>query len=114
NIFVDFHAEATAEKKAMQFHISGRVTACVGTHTHIRTADAQIKKGTAYITDLGMTGVTDSILGLDEEAILPRFKAYSFTRNLYKRGAPYLNGAICEFDPKTGSATKIHGISEKM
>ena len=73
-VFVDFHAEATSEKMAMGWHLDGRVTAVVGTHTHVQTADERVlPKGTAYITDVGMTGPHDSIIGVDIEAALGRF-----------------------------------------
>lgn len=73
-IIVDFHAEATAEKKAMGYYLDGRVTAMFGTHTHVRTADACIlPKGTAYITDVGMTGPVESVLGIDKDIIINRF-----------------------------------------
>ncbi len=73
-IIVDFHAEATSEKQAMGHHLDGRVTAVVGTHTHVATADAQVLPGgTGYITDVGMTGVTDSVIGLDRGKVTNRF-----------------------------------------
>lgn len=74
NIIVDFHAEATSEKKAMGFYLDGRVSAVIGTHTHVQTADETILKGgTAYITDVGMCGVEDSVIGLDKDIALKRF-----------------------------------------
>ncbi|MFO7890187.1 MAG: TIGR00282 family metallophosphoesterase [bacterium] len=74
SIFVDFHAEATAEKIAMGWYLDGRVSAVIGTHTHVQTADEKIlPKGTAYITDVGMTGSTDSVIGMDKEIALNRF-----------------------------------------
>ncbi len=74
NIFVDFHAEATSEKRAFGFYADGKVSAVIGTHTHVQTADSQILgKGTAYITDCGMCGVENSIIGLDREVALKRF-----------------------------------------
>ncbi len=72
-LIIDFHAEATSEKKTMGHHLAGRVTAIIGTHTHVQTADETIKKGTAYITDVGMTGVQDSAVGMDFEAVHHRF-----------------------------------------
>lgn len=72
-ILVDFHAEATSEKKVLAYYLRGHVSALVGTHTHIPTADARIDGGTAYITDVGMTGVSDSAIGMDYEAVLERF-----------------------------------------
>jgi metallophosphoesterase (TIGR00282 family) len=72
-VVVDFHAEATSEKKAMLYHLQGRVAALIGTHTHVQTADEQIVKGTAYITDVGMTGAQDSAIGLAFEEVHKRF-----------------------------------------
>ena len=73
-IFVDFHAEATAEKQAMGFYLDGRVSAVMGTHTHVRTADVRIlEKGTAYQTDVGMTGAFDSIIGMKREPVIQKF-----------------------------------------
>ncbi|MEZ4629667.1 MAG: TIGR00282 family metallophosphoesterase [Deinococcales bacterium] len=72
-ILVDFHAEATSEKKLMHHHLVGRVSAVIGTHTHVQTADETIKKGTAYITDVGMTGVQDSAIGMDFTAVHQKF-----------------------------------------
>ena len=73
-IIVDFHAEATAEKVAMGYHLDGRITAMFGTHTHVQTADEKIlENGTAYITDIGMTGPKKSVIGMDVEASLKRF-----------------------------------------
>ena len=73
-VFVDFHAEATSEKVAMGWHLDGRATVMVGTHTHVQTADERVlPKGTAYITDVGMTGPHDSVIGVERSAILQRF-----------------------------------------
>ena len=72
-LIIDFHAEATSEKKTMGHYLAGRATAVIGTHTHVQTADEIIKKGTAYITDVGMTGVQDSAIGMDFEAVQNRF-----------------------------------------
>jgi hypothetical protein len=74
-IFVDFHAEATSEKIAMGYHLDGRVSCCFGTHTHVVTADEKIlPKGTAYITDIGMTGAHDSVLGRRTQSVLKSFR----------------------------------------
>jgi metallophosphoesterase (TIGR00282 family) len=73
SIIVDFHAEASSEKKVMGYHLAGRVSAVIGTHTHVQTADELIKKGTAYITDVGMTGVQDSSIGMRFEEVHRRF-----------------------------------------
>jgi hypothetical protein len=110
---VDFHAEATSEKKTMGWALDGRVSAVLGTHTHVQTADAQIlPHGTAYLTDLGMCGVEQSSLGMDFDAVLNRF----FTRipRLFKpaRGALSLNGAFLDIDDTTGLAREIRIIRE--
>lgn len=80
-IFVDFHAETTSEKEAMGWYLDGRVTAVVGTHTHVQTSDNRIlPEGTAYLTDTGMTGPYDAILGMEKEAVIRRFKTALPTR----------------------------------
>ena len=110
-ILVDMHAEATSEKRAMGFHLDGRVTAVLGTHTHVQTADDQILKGgTAYITDVGMTGPHDSVIGMRTELVLERFKTgmpQSFKPS--KSGARFQAVEIIA-DPSTGSAVEIERI----
>ncbi len=109
-ILVDFHAEATAEKIAMGFHLDGRVTALVGTHTHVQTSDEQIlPKGTAYITDLGMTGPTDSIIGCSAESVMPHFLTGMKIRFEVKEkpGAAIVEGVLLDIDPATGRASGI-------
>ena len=89
-IIVDFHAEASSEKMALAWHLDGRVTAVVGTHTHVATADCQIlNDGTAYVTDLGMVGAFDSIIGMDKEPVLERFLT-----GINKRLQPIVNGLM--------------------
>ena len=98
-ILVDFHAEASSEKRALGFYADGRVTALVGTHTHVQTADEQIlPKGTGYITDLGMTGVTDSVLGADKELAITRFRNKMPIPLELAEGECTLNGVIIETD----------------
>lgn len=110
-ILVDFHAEATSEKRAMGFYLDGRVSAVFGTHTHVQTSDAQIlPKGTAYITDLGMTGTINSILGVEPEIIIDRFKNGSTGRFSSAEGPCSLEGAIFTVDTKTGLATNAESI----
>jgi hypothetical protein len=111
-IFVDMHAEATSEKIAMGWYLDGRVTAVVGTHTHVQTADERIlPNGTAYLTDAGMTGPHDSIIGMEREPSLARFLTGLPSKFEPATGNPRLNGVVLEADDKTGRATKITRIS---
>jgi metallophosphoesterase (TIGR00282 family) len=111
-IIVDFHAEATSEKIAMGWHLDGKVTAVVGTHTHVQTADERIlPNGTACLTDVGMTGPHDSIIGMDVEPSLSRFLTGMPTRFEPATGNPRLNAVIIEADEKTGRATAVARIS---
>ncbi|HYS26769.1 MAG TPA: TIGR00282 family metallophosphoesterase [Vicinamibacterales bacterium] len=111
-IFVDMHAEATSEKIAMGWHLDGKVTAVIGTHTHVQTADERVlPHGTAYLTDAGMTGPHDSIIGMEKDPSLARFLSGMPTKFEPASGNPRLNGAVVEADDKTGRATKITRIS---
>ena len=111
-IFVDFHAEATSEKIAMGWHLDGVVTAVVGTHTHVQTADDRLlPKGTAYLTDVGMTGPHDSIIGVEIEAALGRFLTALPQKFETATGNPRLNAVIIEADEQTGRATDIERLS---
>jgi metallophosphoesterase (TIGR00282 family) len=111
-IIVDFHAEATSEKVAMGWHLDGKVTAVLGTHTHVQTADDRIlPNGTAYMTDTGMTGPHDSIIGMEKEPSLARFLNGMPSKFEPATGNPRLNGAVIEADDKTGKATRITRIS---
>jgi hypothetical protein len=111
-VFVDFHAEATSEKIAMGWHLDGKVTAVVGTHTHVQTADERIlPNGTAYLTDVGMTGPHDSIIGVEIEAALGRFLTGMPARFETATGNPRLNAVIVEADEATGRATDIERVS---
>jgi len=111
-VFVDFHAEATSEKIAMGWHLDGKVTAVVGTHTHVQTADERIlPKGTAYLTDVGMTGPHDSIIGVEIEAALGRFLTALPAKFDTATGNPRLNAVIVEADEATGRATDIERLS---
>jgi 2',3'-cyclic-nucleotide 2'-phosphodiesterase len=111
-IFVDFHAEATSEKIAMGWHLDGRVSAVVGTHTHVQTADERIlPKGTAYLTDVGMTGPHDSIIGVDIEAALGRFLTAMPAKFETATGNPRLHAVIVETDGHTGRAVDIERLS---
>ena len=110
-IFVDFHAEATSEKLAFAHHLDGRIAALVGTHTHVQTADETVtSKGMAYISDLGMTGPSDSILGLNKDQILSRFVTRLHTRAETGDGVIQMCGVIVEADENTGKATSIQRI----
>jgi 2',3'-cyclic-nucleotide 2'-phosphodiesterase len=111
-IFVDMHAEATSEKIAMGWHLDGKVTAVVGTHTHVQTADERVlPNGTAYMTDVGMTGPHDSIIGMEKEPSLARFLNGMPSKFEPASGNPRLNGVLVQADDKTGRATKITRIS---
>jgi len=111
-IFVDFHAEATSEKMAMGWHLDGKVTAVIGTHTHVQTADERIlPKGTAYLSDAGMTGPHDSIVGVEIEAALRRFLTGLPARFETATGNPRLHAAIVHADEQTGLAADIERLS---
>ena len=111
-IIVDFHAEATSEKMAMGWHLDGKVTAVLGTHTHIQTADERVlPNGTAYLTDVGMTGPHDSIIGMQVEPSLGRFLSGMPSRLEPATGNPRLNGVVIEADDHTGRATRITRIN---
>ena len=111
-IFVDFHGEATSEKKAMGWHLDGRVTAVAGTHTHVQTADERLlPKGTAYITDAGMTGPHDSIIGVTIDAALSRFVSGMPSKFEAASGGARLNAVIITADPASGKATAIERIN---
>ncbi|MCD7732486.1 MAG: TIGR00282 family metallophosphoesterase [Oscillospiraceae bacterium] len=114
NIFVDFHAEATAEKKALGFYLAGRVTAVMGTHTHVQTADETILDGgTAYITDVGMTGPEDSVLGVNKEIAIEK-QRLNFPVRFAEADTPcFINGVVVEFDEKAGRASHIERIIER-
>lgn len=106
-IIVDFHAEATSEKRAMGFFLSGRVSAVIGTHTHVQTADEQLIDGTAYLTDAGMTGPRDSILGVEKNVIIEKFRTYYPKKHVYAGGDVDVCGAVLEIDQKSGRALSI-------
>lgn len=108
-VIVDFHAELTSEKRAMGFYLDGKVNAVIGTHTHVPTADAQIlPKGTAYISDAGMTGSFDSILGIKKEIIIDKFLTESHIRHeLPESGQIEINAVLLEIDKDSRQSTKI-------
>lgn len=111
-IFVDYHAEATSEKMALAYYLDGRVSGVVGTHTHIQTADERIlPKGTAYITDLGMCGSLNSMLGMQKEAIINHFLTQLPVKFTVDTNAPFvISGAWIEVDVATGHALAIERI----
>jgi 2',3'-cyclic-nucleotide 2'-phosphodiesterase len=111
-IVVDVHAEATSEKVAMGRYLDGRVSCVVGTHTHVQTADEQIfRGGTAYISDLGMTGPMDGVIGMEQGAVLDRFLTGLSERfNVQKSGMKQFNAAVVSIDRATGKATEIKRI----
>jgi len=111
-IIVDFHAEATSEKIAMGWHLDGKVTAVFGTHTHVQTADERIlPNGTAYLTDAGMTGPHDGIIGMEREPSLGRFLNAMPSRFEPATGNPRLNGVVVSADDRTGRASAVRRIS---
>ncbi len=113
-VVVDFHAEATSEKQAFARHADGLVSAVIGTHTHVQTADQQILAGgTAYISDCGMTGPTDSVIGARPEAALRRFLTQMPARFSAASGASELCGVVISIDPHTGKALQIVRVRER-
>lgn len=111
-VLVDLHAEATSEKRAMGFYLDGKVSAVFGTHTHVQTADEQIlPKGTGYITDLGMTGPIQSVLGVKPEIIIGKLKTNLPARFDYEKDSPIsMNGCIFEVDDKTGTCLSVERV----
>ncbi len=110
-IVIDMHSEATSESQAMGWYLDGRVSAVVGTHRHVQTADERIlPKGTAYITDLGMTGPTDSVIGVDPAIALQRFLTQMPNRFEPAKGPAALHGAVIRIDPETGRGLSIERL----
>ena len=110
-VFVDFHAEATSEKITFGYYLDGRVTAVVGTHTHVQTSDALVlPKGTAYLTDLGMTGPYVSSIGRDLRPVTRKFITGMPSRFEVAEGPCVLEGALVEFDPATRKAVSIETV----
>lgn len=111
-ILVDMHAEATSESIAMGWYLDGRVSAVVGTHRHVQTADERILPGgTAYITDLGLTGPTDGVIGVDRDQIIHRFLTQMPIRFETAKGPAALHGVVIVVDPETGRASDIRRLS---
>lgn len=114
-IIVDIHAEATSEKIALSFFLDGMVSAVIGTHTHVQTADEKILPGgTAFLSDAGMTGPFDSVIGRKKEQILARFITQMPMKFEMAEGDVQLHGAIIEVDEKTGKALSIKRVQEKL
>ena len=113
-IFIDFHAEATAEKIALGYYLDGKVTAIYGTHTHVQTADETIlEKGTAYISDIGMTGPKKSVIGMDVSASIKRFETTLPERYKVATGDCIFNGVIFDVDDNTNKVKEIKRINIK-
>jgi metallophosphoesterase (TIGR00282 family) len=114
-IIVDFHAEATSEKVALGRYLDGRVSAVLGTHTHVGTIDARIlPRGTAYVTDIGMTGPNDSVIGDDAEAVIQRFLTMLPHHLSVGKGKPVFNAMMVEVDEKSGRSISIERISREL
>ncbi|PIR22919.1 MAG: TIGR00282 family metallophosphoesterase [Deltaproteobacteria bacterium CG11_big_fil_rev_8_21_14_0_20_45_16] len=112
-LFLDFHAEATSEKIAMAYHVDGRISAMVGTHTHVQTADERIfPKGTGYLTDAGMTGPLDSVIGMKKEMILQRFLEKRPIRIEVADGPAILQGVCFRIDSNSGKCESIRRIQK--
>lgn len=112
NIIVDFHAEATSEKQALGWYLDGKVSALIGTHTHVQTGDERIlPKGTAYITDVGMVGSYDGILGMNREGVIDKFLTSLPQRfEVDKGGRIQINAVVIDIDLETGKAKKIERV----
>lgn len=110
-IIVDFHAEATSEKIAFGYYVDGKVSAIIGTHTHVQTADEKIlPEGTAYITDVGMTGPSVSVIGIEKEQIIERFLLQMPRKFETAKGPAILSAVVIEIDEKTGKSTAIQRL----
>ena len=113
-IILDFHAEATAEKIAMGYYLDGRITALFGTHTHVQTADEKIlPNGTAYITDIGMTGPKNSVIGMDIDASIKRFETALPEKYKVAEGKCFLNGCVFEINDENCRVEKIYRITRR-
>ena len=113
--FVDFHGEATSEKLAFGFHLDGRVSAIVGTHTHVQTADERVlPNGTAFICDAGMCGPADSVIGVQKEMVIERFRTGRPVRFDVAKGAAIINGVVIDVDESSGKATHIERINSRF
>lgn len=115
-ILVDFHAEATSEKKAFGWHFDGRVSAIFGTHTHVPTCDGVIlPQGTAYISDAGMVGARDSVIGVNPQAVISTFLTQiKNPREPVEEGVCIFNSVLVHIDPRTGKAKKIERVDKEI
>jgi metallophosphoesterase (TIGR00282 family) len=114
-ILVDIHAEATSEKITLAWYLDGRVSAVVGTHTHVQTADERIlPKGTAFISDAGMTGPTDSVIGIDKIQAIEKFTTQMPRKFEISKGDPELNGVIIDIDAESGLSRSITRVKMKL
>ena len=114
-ILVDFHAEATSEKQAMGWYLDGRVSAVVGTHTHVGTVDTRVlPMGTAYVSDVGMTGPVDSVIGSEADAVLDRFLTGLPHRLTVAGGPVMMNSVVIEVDSETGKASSIKRLDRTV
>lgn len=110
-LIVDMHAEATSEKVALGWYLDGRASAVIGTHTHVQTSDERVlPNGTAFITDAGMTGVHDSVLGMDINSVIKRFKTQVAGKFTLAEGPARLQGVVVEIDTETGRSLSIERI----
>ena len=114
NIFVDFHAEATSEKAAFGFYADGKVSAVIGTHTHVPTADARIlSKGTGFVTDAGMCGALDSVIGVLKEGVIAEFiDQLPRKHDIPEQGDAQVNSILLEVDNKSGKTTSIERLDD--
>lgn len=111
-IFIDFHAEATSEKVALAWHLDGKISALVGTHTHVTTADERIlPQGTAFLTDVGMTGPHESVIGVDVESVLQRFLTRRSTRMRVAERDLRISAVLIDVDPADGRARAIERVA---
>jgi 2',3'-cyclic-nucleotide 2'-phosphodiesterase len=114
-VFVDMHAEATSEKQAMGWYLDGKVSVVVGTHTHVATADNHVLPGgTAYITDVGMTGPHDSVIGMDKKGVLQRFLDAMPARFVVAEGDIQMNAVLVDVDESTGRARSIERLNFRL
>jgi metallophosphoesterase (TIGR00282 family) len=114
-VIVDMHAEATSEKNALAWYLDGRVSCVLGTHTHVQTADERIlPRGTGYITDAGMTGPYEGILGVDREIIINKFLTFMPARFELAKGRTQFNGVLLEIDERTGRTYQIKRINQLL